>query len=182
MARAPAPIALRCYRLLLDGDLGRRIERVVVAGHPTLSRPVLRLLSRDDVEVLDMEVATRPYAVAGSVVNPVVDGPDDPAWLQAWQEADASVSRRLDALLAEEPGLTPYAVAGAVSRGLPAGGHLVVGASSPIRDLDLMATAYPVGSRRKVVANRGLSGIDGTVSRRPSAPRWLVARATATSR
>ena len=44
--------ALRCYRLLLDGDLGRRIERVVVAGHPTLSRPVTRLLGRDDVEVL----------------------------------------------------------------------------------------------------------------------------------
>ena len=84
--------ALRCYRLLLDGDLGRQIERVVVAGHPTLSRPVLRLLSRDDVEVLDMEVATRPYPVTGSVVNPVVDGRDDPAWLQAWREADASVA------------------------------------------------------------------------------------------
>jgi 2-succinyl-5-enolpyruvyl-6-hydroxy-3-cyclohexene-1-carboxylate synthase len=156
--------ALRCYRLLLDGDLGRRIERVVVAGHPTLSRPVLRLLSRDDVEVLDMDVATRPYPVAGAVANPVVDGPDDPAWLQAWQDADASVARQLDTLLAGEPGLTAYAVAGAVSRALPAGGHLVVGASSPIRDLDLMARPYPVGSRRKVVANRGLSGIDGTVS------------------
>jgi 2-succinyl-5-enolpyruvyl-6-hydroxy-3-cyclohexene-1-carboxylate synthase len=47
---------------------------------------------------------------------------------------------------------------------LPPGGHLVVGASNPIRDLDLMATAYDVGSRRKVIANRGLSGIDGTVS------------------
>lgn len=156
--------ALRCYRLLLDGELGRQVERVVVAGHPTLSRPVLRLLFRDDVEVLDMEVATRPYAVSGSAVNPVVDGRDDPAWLEAWKDADASVSRQLDALLAGEPGLTPYAVAGAVSRALPPGGHLVVGASSPIRDLDLMATAYPVGSRRKVVANRGLSGIDGTVS------------------
>jgi 2-succinyl-5-enolpyruvyl-6-hydroxy-3-cyclohexene-1-carboxylate synthase len=156
--------ALRCYRLLLDGDLGRQVERVVVAGHPTLSRPVLRLLSRDDVEVLDMEAATRPYPVTARVTNPVVDGADDPAWLAAWQEADASLARQLDALLAAEPGLTPYAVAGAVSRALPPGGHLVVGASSPIRDLDLMATAYPVGSRRKVVANRGLSGIDGTVS------------------
>ena len=39
-----------------------------------------------------------------------------------------------------------------------------MGASNPIRDLDLMATAYDVGSRRKVIANRGLSGIDGTVS------------------
>ena len=44
--------ALRCYRLLLDTELGERIERVVVFGHPTLSRPVTRLLARDDVEVL----------------------------------------------------------------------------------------------------------------------------------
>ena len=40
----------------------------------------------------------------------------------------------------------------------------MVGASSPIRDLDLMVPRYDVGRRRKVLANRGLSGIDGTVS------------------
>ena len=74
------------------------------------------------------------------------------------------MARRLDALLAAEPDLTPYEVAGAVSRALPAEGLLVVGASSPIRDLDLMARPYVVGERRKVIANRGLSGIDGTVS------------------
>ena len=73
------------------------------------------------------------------------------------------MSRQLDALV-DEAGFTAYHVAGAVSRALPPGGHLVVGASNPIRDLDLMATAYDVGSRRKVIANRGLSGIDGTVS------------------
>ena len=61
----------------------------------------------------------------------------------------------------------PHAVrrrSGAVSRALPPEGLLVVGASSPIRDLDLMARPYEVGERRKVIANRGLSGIDGTVS------------------
>ena len=39
-----------------------------------------------------------------------------------------------------------------------------MGASNPIRDLDLMAAAHPVGERRMVLANRGLAGIDGTVS------------------
>jgi 2-succinyl-5-enolpyruvyl-6-hydroxy-3-cyclohexene-1-carboxylate synthase len=157
---------VRCYRLLVEGDLGRQVERVVVAGHPTLSRPVTRLLARDDVEVVDMSAGglARPFAVARELVDPQVDGSDDPAWLAAWQDADASLSRQLDALLAGEPGLTPYAVAGAVSRAVPAGGLLLIGASSPIRDLDLMATAYPVGEHRKVIANRGLSGIDGTVS------------------
>jgi len=155
--------ALRTYRLLLATVLAEQVERVLVFGHPTLSRPVQRLLARADVEVLDADPGwTRPYRVT-PVKGPVVDEADDPAWLTAWQEADASVSRQLDALV-DAAGFTAHHVAGAVSRALPPGGHLVVGASNPIRDLDLMATAYDVGSRRKVIANRGLSGIDGTVS------------------
>jgi 2-succinyl-5-enolpyruvyl-6-hydroxy-3-cyclohexene-1-carboxylate synthase len=155
--------ALRTYRLLLATELAEQVERVLLFGHPTLSRPVQRLLARADVEVLDADPTwTRPYAVT-SFGDPVVEDADDPDWLAAWRAADASVSRQLDALLAEA-GFTAYHVAGSVSRALPAGGHLVVGASNPIRDLDLMATAYEVGSHHKVVANRGLSGIDGTVS------------------
>lgn len=163
--------ALRCYRLLLDTDLGRGVERVVVLGHPTLSRPVTRLLGRDDVQVVAAPApgvwARRPFRVDQDIPlgEPASDQEsDDPSWLQAWQEADASVSRQLDRLLAARPGLTPYAVAGAVHSALPVDGLLVVGASSPIRDLDLMARPSPVGEHRKVVANRGLAGIDGTVS------------------
>ena len=33
--------AIRTYRLLLAGPLGRRVERVVVHGHPTLSEAVM---------------------------------------------------------------------------------------------------------------------------------------------
>ena len=158
--------ALRCYRLLLDSELGRSIERVVVLGHPTLTRPVTRLLARDDVEVLATRAAgvwaERPFPTT-AITAPTAEA-DDPAWLEQWLTADRDVSSRLDALLAAEPELTPYEVAGAVSRALPAEGLLVVGASSPIRDLDLMARPYTVGERRKVIANRGLSGIDGTVS------------------
>ncbi len=158
--------ALRCYRLLLDTDLGRSIERVVVFGHPTLSRPVTRLLARDDVEVLSTAAAgvwsERPFA-STLVERPTAEA-DDPAWLEQWQHADREVAADLERLLADEPDLTPYAVVGAVSRALPPEGLLVVGASNPIRDLDLMARPYVVGERRKVIANRGLSGIDGTVS------------------
>jgi 2-succinyl-5-enolpyruvyl-6-hydroxy-3-cyclohexene-1-carboxylate synthase len=93
-----------------------------------------------------------------------VSEPDTTDWCERWRQADAVVARSLDRLLAAETGLTPYDVAGAVAAGLPAGGLLVVGASSPIRDLDLMVPRYDVGDRRKVIANRGLSGIDGVVS------------------
>ncbi len=167
--------AIRTYRLLLDTDLGRSIERVVVAGHPTLSRPVTRLLGRDDVEVWSAAPRgvwhARPFEVDHELdltgpLPDLADGPprDGGAWLDAWRAADAEVASRLDRLLAAEPGLTPHEVAGAVSRAVPPEGLLVVGASSPIRDLDLMVAPYAVGDRRKVIANRGLSGIDGVVS------------------
>ena len=161
---------IRTYRILLDGHLGDRVERVVVFGHPTLSRPVSRLLGRDGVTVLDAGArgvwSDRPFPVAGRFGSghPAVDGPDDPVWLEEWRTADASVSQQLDRLLATEPDLTPHEAAGAVSRALPPEGLLLVGASSPVRDLDLMVAPYAVGDRRKVIANRGLSGIDGTVS------------------
>ena len=165
--RGPGENALRCYRLLLDGELGRRIERAVVFGHPTLSRPVARLLARADVEVWAGPApgvwAERPFPVDQEFERLEVDGSRRRAWLAEWKAADADVARRLDALLAAE-GTTPYGVAGVVSRALPREGLLFVGASSPIRDLDLMVPKYEVGGRRKVIANRGLSGIDGTVS------------------
>ncbi len=162
---------IRSYRLLLGGELGQRIERVVVFGHPTLSRPVARLLARTDVEVVSVRPRGtwpgRPFPVAIEV--DAYDGvrvaaTEDPDWLEEWHLADLAVSRKLDRLLAAEPDLTPYEVAGAVSRALPPGGLLFVGASNPIRDLDLMVAPYDVGGRRKVIANRGLAGIDGTIS------------------
>ncbi|MBO0845571.1 MAG: 2-succinyl-5-enolpyruvyl-6-hydroxy-3-cyclohexene-1-carboxylic-acid synthase [Nocardioides sp.] len=160
--------ALRSYRLLLDTDLGRDIERVVLFGHPTLSRPVSRLLARADVEVWSGPVpgvwAARPFDVAHTFDRATVDECEDTTWLDRWREADAEVGHALDALLMAEPGLTAYDVAGAVARALPPEGLLVVGASNPIRDLDLMVPRYEVGGRRKVISNRGLSGIDGVVS------------------
>lgn len=163
--------ALRTYRLLLGTTLGERIERVVVFGHPTLSRPVTRLLERDDVEVLVAPArGVWPLKPPGSTPitapawDDATDGPDDPAWLAAWQQADRDLSRRIDRLLAEEPDLTPHAVAASTHAALPAGGLLVVGASSPIRDLDVMGRPTTVGSRRRIIANRGLAGIDGTIS------------------
>jgi 2-succinyl-5-enolpyruvyl-6-hydroxy-3-cyclohexene-1-carboxylate synthase len=160
--------AIRTYRLLLDGALGRDIERVVVFGRPTLSRPVTRLLSRDDVEVWSVSApgvwGRRPFPVDHQAENLAVEESADTSWLDRWRHADSGMVRSLDELLAAEPGLTAYDVAGAVARALPEGGLLVVGASNPIRDLDLMVPRYEVGRRRKVIANRGLSGIDGVVS------------------
>ena len=161
--------ALGPYRLLLDHPvLGGRVERVVVHGRPTLSRPVARLLARDDVEVIAV-APTGHWPDPGGRVDRVlpavtVERTDDGAWLGDWRDADELARIAIDVALAAEPWLTPYEVARVVSEEVPPDGLLVVGASHPIRDLDLMAVAHPVGERRKALANRGLSGIDGTVS------------------
>ncbi|MGO4256485.1 2-succinyl-5-enolpyruvyl-6-hydroxy-3-cyclohexene-1-carboxylic-acid synthase [Marmoricola sp. RAF53] len=163
------PNVIRGYRLLLGTDLGARIERAVVVGTPTLSRPVQRLLARDGLEV----VVNRPRGTWSDRPHPVTfehDGPftvahpDGSAWLEEWKGADDRLCGRIDELVAAEDGLTPYEVAAEVHAAVPDHGLLLVGASNPIRDLDLMAGAYPVGGRRLVIANRGLAGIDGTLS------------------
>jgi 2-succinyl-5-enolpyruvyl-6-hydroxy-3-cyclohexene-1-carboxylate synthase len=141
---------------------------VVVAGHPTLSRPVTRLLSRPDVEVVALSGATGwtdpGHAVSRVLHAPRVEGDPDTAWLDLWQRRDKDLSARLDTLLEERAALTPHHVAAAVSAALPPHGLLFVGASNPVRDLDVTVAQYPVGEHRMVIANRGLAGIDGSVS------------------
>ncbi|MBA2445668.1 MAG: 2-succinyl-5-enolpyruvyl-6-hydroxy-3-cyclohexene-1-carboxylic-acid synthase [Nocardioidaceae bacterium] len=160
--------ALRTYRLLLGTELGGQIERVIVTGHPTLSRPVTDLISRPDLEVISVRgrsgICTDPGMVARHLDDtPVVQGRDPDGWIQSWREADQQVSAAVDRLAATSGGL-PLQVAGEVAAAVPAQGLLFVGSSQPIRDLDVMMTPYPAGERRLIIGNRGLSGIDGTVS------------------
>lgn len=142
--------ALATYRLLL-GHLAADIEQVVVAGRPTLSRAVTILLGRDDVEVV---------RVPRGAPLPEVTGEPDAAWLPRWCEADERARAALRDLLDGQP-LTGPAVAQVLARAVAADGLLVAGSSSPVRDLDL---ADPWVDPPLVLANRGASGIDGTLS------------------
>lgn len=162
--------ALRTYRLLLDHEpLTQQIERVVVYGHPTLSRPVTRLLGRTDLDIVVVgpDFADFPHPPGHARLSPRdprLRGTAHRAWIEAWKTADVTASGALDAHLATAEALTPYDVAREVASALRSGGMLFCGSSNPIRDLDLMATPWPGGERRVVLANRGLAGIDGTVS------------------
>ncbi len=160
--------ALRTYRLLLAGELGALVERVVVTGHPTLSRSVTRLISRSDIEVVSVRTAagvcTDPGRVARHVDSvPVVASAVDDRWIDRWRAADLRLSQAVDDVAADEGGL-PLRAAAEVADAVVPGALLMVGSSQPVRDLDLMAAPYRVGQRRLVIANRGLAGIDGTLS------------------
>jgi 2-succinyl-5-enolpyruvyl-6-hydroxy-3-cyclohexene-1-carboxylate synthase len=170
------PNAIRTYRLLLAGELGPRIERVVVAGHPTLSRPVTELISRPDVEVLSVRsisgVCTDPGRIARRLeVVPEVAAPADGSasdaanaeWLDQWRVADARVAAQVDRIAGAATG-HPLRVGRAVAAAVVPEALLFVGSSQPIRDLDLMTTPYEPRGRRLILGNRGLAGIDGTIS------------------
>jgi 2-succinyl-5-enolpyruvyl-6-hydroxy-3-cyclohexene-1-carboxylate synthase len=157
-------LALATGRLLLDGDLGDRIRRVVVFGRPNLSRPVTALLSRSDVEIV-VVTGTPDYVDPGwrasIVAAAVAVEPGDAGWLAEWRLADRARLDHLDTLLASTSEATGPALARLVVAGVGTTQVLCLGNSNPIRDADLAPVpAHPV----PVFANRGLSGIDGTIS------------------
>ncbi|GAB3622761.1 2-succinyl-5-enolpyruvyl-6-hydroxy-3-cyclohexene-1-carboxylic-acid synthase [Mariniluteicoccus endophyticus] len=151
--------AVRTYRLVLGTRLGKEIRRVVVFGHPTLSRPVSSLLTRADVQLV-VVAGTASWGVprGDAVIVPGVTAkPSRTDWRERWAAADAELSARLDEVLAV--GLTGPVVAAEVVASAPS--VLVAGSSNPIRDLDLApvpAEPFPA------YANRGLAGIDGTIA------------------
>ena len=154
------PNALRCGRLLLGTGLADRVRRVVMFGHPTLSRPVNRLLTCDGVELIVVgrgPALPNPGHRARQFAAGVRMAPDPTDWLGEWLRADRAASHRVDALLAGLDYLSGPAVAATVLAS--GGGTLVLGNSMAIRDADLAPL-----SDRPVFANRGLSGIDGTLS------------------
>ncbi|QDW62512.1 2-succinyl-5-enolpyruvyl-6-hydroxy-3-cyclohexene-1-carboxylic-acid synthase [Oerskovia sp. KBS0722] len=161
--------AIAAHRLVL-GVLGEQVERVVVMGRPTLSRPVQRLLARAEVEVLVVAPGGGPWpdaARSASAILPGVpaewwSGPaGDPTWLDLWRGA-GEAARKVVADRASAPGpTTPLAVAAAVAEASGPDDVLVVGSSNPVRDLDLVVD-WDVSPL--VLANRGLAGIDGMLS------------------
>lgn len=167
------PNAVGPYRLLLPHfgpDSAQPIERVVLFGRPTLSRPVASLLARAEVpSALYQPVPVAWYEPGRRTELPLESladladfagrGPAD--WLDSWLLAGSAAQHAVDGLLADSPAATGPAV-GALVWG-NARGQLVLGSSNGIRDVDLagVPAASPAAT---VYANRGLAGIDGTIS------------------
>ncbi|MFO1393019.1 MAG: 2-succinyl-5-enolpyruvyl-6-hydroxy-3-cyclohexene-1-carboxylic-acid synthase [Steroidobacteraceae bacterium] len=83
-------------------------------------------------------------------------------WLAQWRRADeVARAAAANAIVAESRLLTPH-VARALWETLPSGAALYVANSMPIRELD--AFAGPREADLRVLANRGVNGIDGLVS------------------
>ena len=176
------------YRALLrEASLGGSIERVIVLGHPTLSREATALLSRQDVEViavrsggerLDLNGRTRAVAAVE-----VAHGAADRTWLGAWMTASAAEQIDLSEAAPDREGLHSHdattraravraeldvvrrpldrhLLVDAVWRATWPHDRLVFGSSRLVR----VADAVLGGKKVPVHANRGLAGIDGTIA------------------
>jgi len=158
------PNAISTARLLLTTELGAAIQRVLVFGRPTLSRSVSALLARPDVEIVvvsDRSDFPDPGWRARLVAPAISVEPGPAQWLSRWQEADAARRRHVEATVATGDALTGPRLAARVLASVPTEAVLVLASSHAIRDADLAPiSAEPLLS----YANRGLSGIDGTIS------------------
>ena len=150
------PDALAGYLTLLGRGLAADVERVVVFGHPTLSRPITSLLGRRDAEIVVVSPTARWTDVSGAAsavvaaVRPSAPEASDLVWSDRWQTAAAAL--RHTASPQERAALALW----------DAPGVLFLGPSATVRAFDAVVPGSPRGA--DVLASRGLAGIDGLIA------------------
>jgi 2-succinyl-5-enolpyruvyl-6-hydroxy-3-cyclohexene-1-carboxylate synthase len=165
------PNALPGYQYLLATPefIGAyRPDVIVSAGRPGLSRPQSALLAGPARRHVVMEQGPGRWADpqrAATDVAAAIRLRGTPAgttpWLDAWRRADDAARRAVDAVLDEEDRLTEPRLARDLVLGLPEDALLWAASSMPVRDIDVHAVTR---TDVRVLASRGASGIDGTVS------------------
>ncbi|OBJ07763.1 2-succinyl-5-enolpyruvyl-6-hydroxy-3-cyclohexene-1-carboxylic-acid synthase [Mycobacterium sp. 1482292.6] len=142
-----------------------RPKQVIMLGRPTLHRPVSALLADPQVPVFALTTGPRWPDVSGNSqatgTRAVTTGSPNPAWLDRCAQTNRHALAAVRGQLAAHPLTTGLHVAAAVADALVPGDQLVLGASNPVRDAALVGLDTH-GIR--VRSNRGVAGIDGTVS------------------
>jgi 2-succinyl-5-enolpyruvyl-6-hydroxy-3-cyclohexene-1-carboxylate synthase len=140
-----------------------RPDLVVRVGTPPASRVVNEWLAATGATEVCDRPGWDPYGTVtavGTVDLATLPDPE-PGWADRWRALDDAAEEAIAAVLAARPEPTEPGTARDLLAGLPAGAHLVVASSMPVRDLEWFATPRPDVT---VHANRGANGIDGTIS------------------
>ena len=140
-------------------------KQVIMMGRPTLHRPVSALLADPSVPVYALTTGPRWPDVSGNSqatgTRAVTSGEPSANWLSRCAEVNRHAREAVRGQLAAHPLTTGLHVAAAVADAVRPGDQLVLGASNPVRDAALVG----LDTRGiKVRSNRGVAGIDGTVS------------------
>ncbi|MDJ0392146.1 2-succinyl-5-enolpyruvyl-6-hydroxy-3-cyclohexene-1-carboxylic-acid synthase [Rhodococcus sp. G-MC3] len=140
-------------------------RQAIITGRPTLHRQVSSLLADPAVDVIALTTGPRWPDVSGNVLatgtRAVASGSPRAQWLNRCASLSAAADRAVRDQLAAHPKPTGLHVAATVMSSLRDGDQLLLGASNPVRDAALVS--YPTRGVR-VLSNRGVAGIDGTVS------------------
>lgn len=140
-------------------------RQAIITGRPTLHRQVSKVLADPDVTVFALTTGPRWPDVSGNVVGTgtraVTTGQPRPEWLAHCRDLNDKAGQVVREELAGHPKPTGLHVAAVVMDALREGDQLLLGASNPVRDAALVSAPRP-GVR--VLSNRGVAGIDGTVS------------------
>lgn len=146
--------------------VGGRItsKRLAALTNHQPSVPVLRITSflerQDPTHSVDVQWVGDVSAALTALAEQI--SPSDESWLAAWQQAGQRVRRTLHARMIATRRLTEPRIAWELTRRLPDHHALFAGNSLPIRLLD---TFGQTGARSvEVLANRGVSGIDGLLA------------------
>lgn len=159
-------VAVPAYLGLLESAAfvdRHRPRRVICVGRPTLSRAVQRLLAHEDIRVeryafgAQWTGRSRPIEALGARSERSDHGT---ALLDVFAAAGDLLSAFQDRIL-DESYLGGARVARDLVCRLPSGARLFLGSSNPIRDVDRYA--HPRDGVQ-MLANRGVSGIDGSIS------------------
>ncbi|WP_078314484.1 2-succinyl-5-enolpyruvyl-6-hydroxy-3-cyclohexene-1-carboxylic-acid synthase [Mycobacterium sp. D16Q16] len=140
-------------------------QQVIMLGRPTLHRQVSSLLADNRIPVYALTTGPRWPDVSGNSqatgTRAVISGEPDAAWLHRCAHAHQKALDAVRGQLDTHPLTTGLHVAARVCGSLRDGDQLVLGASNPVRD----AALVPWGAKDvRVRSNRGVAGIDGTVS------------------
>jgi 2-succinyl-5-enolpyruvyl-6-hydroxy-3-cyclohexene-1-carboxylate synthase len=165
------PNALSAYQYLLasPGFLAEhQPDLIVSAGRPGLSRAqsaFLRTAARHVVIAQGTDRWADPQRAATDVAAAIRLAGEPPrgsgSWLDDWLHAEKTARTAVDAVLDAADGISEPRLARDLVAALPPGALLWTGSSMPIRDIDChMAPREDI----RVLASRGASGIDGTVS------------------
>lgn len=145
------------YVELLGTEIAKNITQAIVFGKPTLSRAITKLLQSTSVKVQVVTSQTHGHFNIGSNAQNQADvysfsekAKSD--WLKSWKDANQQLSKTLE--------LDRKNIVLCIWEATKQADSILIGASAISRDADRYAPAKEV----RAFSNRGLSGIDGTIS------------------
>ena len=163
--------------ILLDPEFSMRVEGVLQLGGRIVSKRLLLALAssnapiwiqvadhperHDPLHRVSMRIESSLTEFAKIVAN-MTRQKSNGNWLQEWHVRNQSVEKLYTTFVGTSGEITEPAVARLLSTLLPVDHGLCLASSMPVRDVNEFAVSE--GMAVEVCSNRGVSGIDGTLS------------------